>query len=66
MLTQAFVAEQRLQTGEDGCNLDPFEEVARRLVREAATQRLVENRDFDRQTAETAAVDMLRGFSEWR
>lgn len=65
MLTQAFVAEQRLQTGEDGCDLDSFEEVARRLVREAAIQRLMENHDFDRQTAETVAVDMLRGFSEW-
>jgi SRSO17 transposase len=65
MLTQAFVAEQRLQTGTDGCDLDTFEEVARRLVREAAIQRLMENHDFERQTAETVAVDMLRGFSEW-
>jgi len=51
MLTQAFVAEQRLQTGEDGCNLDPFEEVARRLPNEAASQRLMKDHDFDRQNS---------------
>lgn len=65
MLAQAFVAEQRLLTGEDGTGLDTFEEVVRRLVREAAVQRLIANHGFNRKTAEEVAVDMLRGFSEW-
>lgn len=65
MLAHAFVAEQRLRTGDEGCDLDSFEEVVRRLVLEAATHRLMANHDFDRQTAQEVAVDMLRGFSEW-
>jgi SRSO17 transposase len=65
MLAQAFVAEQRLLTDDDGTGLDSFEEVVRRLVREAAIQRLIDNHGFNRQTAEEVAVDMLRGFSEW-
>jgi SRSO17 transposase len=65
MLAHAFVAEQRLKTGDDGHGFDSFEEVVRRLVREAAIHRLMANHGFDRQTAEEVAVDMLRGFSEW-
>lgn len=65
LLTQAFVAEQRLDTGTDGERLDSFEAVARRLVREAAIQRLMDKHGFDRETAEEVGVDMLKGFSEW-
>jgi hypothetical protein len=65
MLAQAFVAEQRLLTGNDGPGLDTFAEVVCRLVREAAIQRLIDNHGFNRQTAEEVAVDMLKGFSEW-
>ena len=65
ILAHAFVAEQRLQTGEDGHGFDSFEEVDRRLPHEAAIPRPMANHGFDRQSAEEVAVDMPRGFSEW-
>jgi hypothetical protein len=64
-LAQAFVAEQRLETGAEYGGFDTFEEVARQLVREAAIQRLMTEHGFDRETAKEVGVDMLRGFSEW-
>lgn len=66
MLAHAFVAEQRLRTGDDGHGLDSFEVVVRHLMLEAAVHRLMTNHGFDQQTAEKVAVDILRGFSEWR
>lgn len=63
MLAQAFIAEQRLTADTDG-GLPSFESVARRLVREAAIQRLLNEHGFDRETAEEVGVDMLRGFSD--
>lgn len=65
LLTQAFVASQRLETGEEYAGFDSFEEVAQQLVRVAAVQRLMEKHGFDRETAEEVGIDMLRGFSEW-
>ena len=65
MLTQAFVATHRLETGEQGAELDSFEEVTRQLVRIAAIQRLIDEHGLNRATAETIGTDMLRGFSEW-
>lgn len=65
MLAHAFIAEQRLETGEEYGEFTSFEEVARQLVRVAAIHRLVEEHGFDRETAEAVGVDMLRGFSEW-
>lgn len=66
MLTQAFVATHRLDTGttDDG-GFDSFEEVTRQLVQIAAIQRLMGEHGLDRSTAETIGTDMLRGFSEW-
>lgn len=65
LLTQAFVASQRLETGEEYAGFDSFEEAAQRVVRMAAIQRLMEKHGLDRKTAEEVGVDMLRGFSEW-
>lgn len=65
LLTQAFVASQRLETGEEYAGFDSFEEVAQQVVCVAAIQRLMEKHGFDRKTAEEVGVDMLRGFSEW-
>jgi hypothetical protein len=65
LLTQAFISEQRLETGTDGSELDSFEAVARQLVREAAIQRLIVTHKMTRKRAEAVSVDMLTGFSEW-
>lgn len=65
LLAQAFIAEQRLETGEEFAGFDSFEEVARQLVRVAAIQRLMDEHGFDRETAEEVGVDLLKGFSEW-
>jgi len=65
MLTQAFVAIHRLETGGANGGFDSFEEVTRQLVRIAAIQRLMDEHGLDRATAETIGTDMLRGFSEW-
>lgn len=65
MLANAFIAEQRLRTGSDGTGLNSFKDVARRLVLEAATQRLIDRHRFSRQKATEVAEDMLRGFSGW-
>lgn len=65
MVAHAFVAEQRLQTGEDGHGFNSFGEVVRRLPHEAADHCLMANHGFDRRSAEEVAVDMLRAFSEW-
>lgn len=65
MLTQAFVAEQRLESGSEYGGFDSFEAVAWDLVRVAAIQHLMDKHGFDRETAETVGVDTLRGFSEW-
>ena len=46
MLAHAFVAEQRLRTGDDGHGLDSFEEVVRRLVLEAAVHRLMTKHQY--------------------
>lgn len=66
MLAHAFIAEQRLEAGLGSDELPSFEEVMRRIVREAAIQQLMENVDFDRQTATAAAEEMLQGFTDWR
>ncbi len=65
MLAHAFIAEQRLRTGTDGNGLDSFKKVARRLVLEAATQRLIDRHRFSREKASEVAEDMLTGFSGW-
>jgi len=65
MLTQAFVAVHRLETGGANGGFDSFEEVTRQLVQIAAIQRLMDEHGLDRATAETIGTDMLRGFSEW-
>jgi SRSO17 transposase len=65
MLAHAFIAEHRLRTGIDGNGLDTFKDVARRLVLEAAVQRLIDRHGFSRHKAREVAEDMLRGFSEW-
>ena len=65
LLAQAFIAEQRLETGEEFGGFDSFEKVARELVRIAAIQRLMDEHGFDRDTAEEVGVDMLKGLSEW-
>ena len=65
MLAHAFIAEERLRTGNDGLRFDTFDEVARRLVLEAAVQRLIDRHRFSRSQAEEVAEDMLRGFSAW-
>jgi len=36
-----------------------------RIVREVAIQQLMENLNFDRQTATDAAEEMLQGFTDW-
>ena len=36
-----------------------------RIVREAAIQQLMENLNFDRQTATDAAEETLQGFTDW-
>jgi hypothetical protein len=66
MLAHAFIAEQRLEAGLKCEEFPPFEEVLRRIVREAAIQQLMEKLNFDRQTATDAAEEMLRGFTDWR
>jgi len=63
MLAHAFVATHRLETEH---NLPSFEDVMQRIVREAAIQQLMENLNFDRQTATDAAEEMLQGFTDWR
>lgn len=65
MLAHAFIAEHRLRTESNGAGLDTFKEVARRLVLEAAVQRLIDRHGFTRQKATEVAEDMLRGFSGW-
>lgn len=65
MLTQAFVATHRLETGEANGGFDSFEEVTRQLVRIAAIQRLMDEHGLNRTTAKMIGTDMLRGFSEW-
>lgn len=66
MLAHAFIAEQRLRTGTDGMGLDTFKDVARRLVLEAAVQRLIDRHGFSRPRALEIAEDMLRGFFGWK
>jgi len=63
MLAHAFIATHRLETEH---NLPSFEDVMQRIVREAAIQQLMENLNFDRQTATDAAEEMLQGFTDWR
>lgn len=63
MLAHAFIATHRLETGQD---LSSFTKVMQRIVREAAIQQLMENLNFDRQTATDAAEEMLQGFTDWR
>jgi len=65
MLAHAFIVEQRLRTGTNGAGLNTFKEVARRLVREAAVQRMIDRHGFTRHKASEVAEDMLRGFSGW-
>jgi SRSO17 transposase len=66
MLAHAFIAERRVEAGLAREALPSFEQVMRRIVREAAIQQLRENLEFDRQTATDAAEEMLRGFTDWR
>ena len=66
MLTHAFIATHRLESGQWYDELPSFEEVLQRIVREAAIQQLMENLNFDRQTAIDAAEEMLQGFTDWR
>ena len=63
MLAHAFIATHRLEAGH---NLPSFETVMQRIVREAAIQQLMENLNFDRETATDAAEEMLQGFTDWR
>jgi len=63
MLAHAFIATHRLESEQD---LPSFEDVMQRIVREAAIQQLMENLNFDRQTATDAAEEMLQGFTDWR
>jgi SRSO17 transposase len=63
MLAHAFIATHRLECEQD---LPSFEDVMQRIVREAAIQQLMENLNFDRQTATDAAEEMLQGFTDWR
>jgi len=63
MLAHAFIATHRLEAGHD---LPSFETVMQRIVREAAIQQLMENLNFDRETAINAAEEMLQGFTGWR
>lgn len=65
LLSQAFIAEQQLDTVEEFSGFDSFEEVTRQLIRVAAIQRLMYEHGFARETAEVVGVDMLKGFSEW-
>lgn len=65
MLAHAFIAEHRLRTGTNGVGLDTFKEVVRRLVLEAAVQRLIDRHGFTRQKASEVTEDILRGFSGW-
>jgi SRSO17 transposase len=66
MLAHAFIATHRLESEDWGNELPSFEEVLQRIVREAAIQQLMENLNFDRQTAIDAAEEMLQGFTDWR
>ena len=66
MLAHAFIATQRLKHGLWTEEYPSFEDVMRRIVREAAIQQLMKNLDFDRQTATDAAEEMLRGFTDWQ
>jgi len=61
MLTQAFVATHRLETGQANDGFASFEEVTRQLVQIAAIQQLMDNHGLHRTTAETIRADMLRG-----
>ena len=63
MLAHAFIATHRLEAGHD---LPSFETVMQRIVREAAIQQLMDNLNFDRETATDAAEEMLQGFTDWR
>ena len=63
MLAHAFIATHRLEAGQD---LPSFETVMQRIVREAAIQQLMENLNFDRETATDAVEEMLQGFTDWR
>jgi SRSO17 transposase len=63
MLAHAFIATHRLEAGHD---LPSFKTVMQRIVREAAIQQLMENLNFDRETATDAAEEMLQGFTDWR
>ena len=63
LLAQAFIAEKRLETGEEFAGFESFEEVTRQLIRVAAIQRLMDEHGFDRATAEEVGDDMLKGFS---
>ncbi len=65
MLAHAFIAEQRLEEGQDREGLDSFAEVVWQIVRESATQRLMENHGFDRAKAREVVIDMLREYSDW-
>jgi SRSO17 transposase len=66
LLAHAFIATHRLESGHWSDDLPSFEEVLQRIVREAAIQQLMENLNFDRQTAIDAAEEMLQGFTDWR
>jgi hypothetical protein len=55
-----------LEVGRKSEELPSFEDVLRRIVREAAIQQLMGKLNFDRQTAIDAAEEMLRGFTDWR
>jgi len=63
MLAHAFIATHRLETDREPPS---FKDVMQRIVREAAIQQLMENLNFDRQTAIDAAEEMLQGFTDWR
>jgi hypothetical protein len=63
MLAHAFIATHRLEAGQD---MPSFETVMQRIVREVAIQQLMENLNFDRETATGAAEEMLQGFTDWR
>ena len=65
MLAHASIAKQRLHTETDGTGLESFKEVARRLVLEAATQRLIDRHRFSHEKASEVAEDMIKRFSGW-
>jgi hypothetical protein len=65
MVAHAFVASQRLRTGVGQRGLASFETILRWIVRDSAIQRLLEEYEFDTETAIAVALEMLRGYSDW-